>query len=477
MRLRARRLSTAARLTVLFDVVTVAVMAALGVAISLSVQHNLVAQDYTELENKAALIADIARNEPAAERAARLADALDHHPDMAFALRSADSTLLFSTAPAALLAYAQQQPVDVRPLRRHWQLADGQRVHVLYLRQPLPEGGALSVLLGIDAARHAAFLRRFHQLLAACIVAAALASSLLGGYVVRRSLRPLQTLAHEARQVSAGRLDRRLSSSGAPVELEQLAQTFNAMLAGLQQDFTRLAAFSADLAHELRTPITNVLTHVHVVLAHPRSNEAYRDALASCAEELQRLSQTAGDLLYLAQAEASAPLPSRESVALAPVADALVEFYGLLAEDRQLQLQRDGEASVDGNRLMLHRALANLLSNALQHAAAGSCVRIVLGADAQGCRIAVHNRGHAHSRRPAGAAVRSFLPCPAPPRPAAPRGCRAGAGHHPRHRTGPRRPGGAAVRPGRHRVQPGAAGPPRAALNALRHSVAGAGPR
>ncbi|WMJ69361.1 heavy metal sensor histidine kinase [Stenotrophomonas sp. 24(2023)] len=392
-RTRFTRLSTANRLTVLFAVVTIGVMAALGLAIRLSVRHNLIAQDYAELENKAALIADIARSAPSAGRAERLAVALGHHPDMAFAVRDDNGQLLFSTAPGELQAYARQQPADAHPVRRDWVLADGRRFHVLHLRQPLPEGGQLSVLLGIDDVRHAAFLHRFQQLLAACIMAAALASSLLGGYVVRRSLRPLRTLADEARQVTAERLDRRLSSEGAPVELEQLAHTLNGMLAGLQQDFDRLAAFSADLAHELRTPITNMLTQVHVVLAHPRSAEDYRDTLASCAEELQRLSQTVGDLLYLAQAEAHGALPSREPVAMAALADALLEFYGLLAEDRQLRLLREGEARLDGNRLMLHRALANLLSNALQHAAPGSTVRVVLQQQAGQCRISVHNTG------------------------------------------------------------------------------------
>ncbi|WP_049470396.1 heavy metal sensor histidine kinase, partial [Stenotrophomonas maltophilia] len=260
-------------------------------------------------------------------------------------------------------------------------------------RQTLADGSPLVTLLAIDDDRHADFLQRFRHLLAIAIIGAAVASSLLGGYVVRRTLRPLRTLADEARQITAGRLQRRLSARSAPAELEQLAQTLNGMLARLQQDFARLTEFSGDLAHELRTPITNMLTQVQVVLAHPRSNEAYRETLASCAEELQQLAQTVGDLLYLAQAEAPGALPSRELVALDGVVDSLLEFYDLLAEDRQLTLRRDGVASVEGNRLMLHRAIANLLSNALKHAAAGSEVRVRL-AEADGvCRVSVHNLG------------------------------------------------------------------------------------
>lgn len=387
------RLSIATRLTVLFATVATVVLAALGVAIYLSARHDLVAQDFTELENKVALIADLAAGGAAGQRAQRLAEALGHHPDIEFHIIDEHGTPLFSTASRLLRKHARTQPADLAVRRHDWTLADGSCLHVLHLRQPLADGSTLTTLLAIDDARHAAFLQRFRHLLAIAIVTAALASSLLGGYVVRRTLHPLRALSDEARQITAGRLQRRLSADAAPAELEQLAQTLNGMLARLQQDFARLTEFSGDLAHELRTPITNMLTQVQVVLAHPRSNDAYRETLASCAEELQRLAQTVSDLLYLAQAEAPGALPSREHVALEDVVDSLLEFYSLLAEDRQLQLRREGRASVQGNRLMLHRAIANLLSNALQHATAGTPVVVTLEEAAGQCRITVHNSG------------------------------------------------------------------------------------
>ncbi|HGM7335315.1 TPA: heavy metal sensor histidine kinase [Stenotrophomonas maltophilia] len=387
------RRSMAVRLTVLFAIVATAVLAALGMAIYVSARHDLVAQDFSELENKVALINDLASRGPADARARRLAEALGHHPDIAFHIADDRGGVLFSTAPALLREHARHQPVDAVPRRHDWTLADGRCMHALHLRQTLADGSHLVTLLAIDDARHAAFLQRFRHLLAIAIVAAAVASSLLGGYVVQRTLRPLRTLADDAREITAGRLQRRLSAQRAPAELEQLAQTLNGMLARLQQDFARLTEFSGDLAHELRTPITNMLTQVQVVLAHPRSNEAYRETLASCAEELQQLAQTVGDLLYLAQTETPGVLPSREPVALDAVVDSLLEFYGLLAEDRQLTLRREGTARVDGNPLMLHRAIANLLSNALKHARAGSEVRVRLEQGAGRCRISVHNLG------------------------------------------------------------------------------------
>ena len=117
--------------------------------------------------------------------------------------------------------------------------------------------------------------------------------------MVRRTLRP-RTLADEARQITAGRLQRRLSARSAPAELEQLAQTLNGMLARLQQDFARLTGFSGDLAHELRT---------RSPICSPRCRWCWRTRAATRpiarrwrrAEEPQQLAQTVGDLLYLAQ--------------------------------------------------------------------------------------------------------------------------------------------------------------------------------
>ncbi|PZU17046.1 MAG: two-component sensor histidine kinase [Shinella sp.] len=387
-----RRRSTVWRLTALLATISVLVMAVLGIAIDQAVRHNFNALDRAELENKAALISDMAATVPPQELGQRLGEALGHHPDIAFWIGDADGKALFSTAPPSLLAYAQQHPSTAQLRQQLWRLPDGNHFIVLHFRQ-MQQGRPLTLLLAIDGARHAPFLRGFHQLLAACIILAAVASSLLGGYVVRRTLRPLQSLADEARQITTEHLDRRLSVGAAPAELDHLAQTLNSMLARLQNDFVRLSEFSADLSHELRTPITNLLTQVHVVLAQPRDNAAYRDALGSCAEEMQRLSRIVTDMLYLAQAETVDALPTRERVVLGSLVDALLEFYGLLAEDKQVQLQRDGDADLRGNRLMIHRAVANLLSNAIQHCPPGGVVQIRIRSGDGGCNIEVSNPG------------------------------------------------------------------------------------
>ncbi|MFS2046255.1 two-component sensor histidine kinase, partial [Stenotrophomonas geniculata] len=170
------RRSIAVRLTLLFAIVATLVLAALGVAIYVSARHDLVAQDFSELENKVALIRDLAGNGPASARGQRLAEALGHHPDIAFHIVDGSGAVLFSTAPALLREHARSQPIDAAPRRHDWILADGRCMHALHLRQTLADGSQLDTLLAIDDDRHADFLQRFRHLLAIAIIGAAVAS-------------------------------------------------------------------------------------------------------------------------------------------------------------------------------------------------------------------------------------------------------------------------------------------------------------
>ena len=128
------------------------------------------------------------------------------------------------------------------------------------------------------------------------------------------------------------------------------------------------------------------------MLAHPRSNAAYRDVLASNLEEYDRLSRTIGDMLFLAKAEHGLIVPQDEAVDLACEVSDLCEFYEPLAEEKALALQQTGEATVRGDRLMLRRALSNLLSNAIGHAPAQSTIGIGIEQQTTQARVEFVNR-------------------------------------------------------------------------------------
>ena len=118
------------------------------------------------------------------------------------------------------------------------------------------------------------------------------------------------------------------------------------------------------------------MTQTHVALAQPRDAAAYREVLASNAEELERLSRTVADMLFLAQAEHGELLPSRQPVALGAEVRALFDFYEALAEDRGIALRLQGDGTVLGDSLMLRRAIGNLLSNALRYTPRGGAIDV-----------------------------------------------------------------------------------------------------
>lgn len=211
---------------------------------------------------------------------------------------------------------------------------------------------------------------------------AALACGLFGWFVVRRGLAPLRLLKEQASNVTASRLDTRLPETSIPVELTGLVQTLNQMLERLQDAFNRLSNFSSDLAHELRTPVTNLTTQTQVALSQPRDAQAYRETLASNAEEFERLSRMISDMLFLAKADHGLMLPSSETIELKQEIEGLLDFYDALAEERQVTLTVEGQGRITGDRLMLRRAISNLLSNALRHTPSDGRITVRIKAQA-----------------------------------------------------------------------------------------------
>jgi two-component system heavy metal sensor histidine kinase CusS len=201
-------------------------------------------------------------------------------------------------------------------------------------------------------------------------------------------------MARVAHNITASRLDDRLSVDTLPVELVDLADAFNAMLGRLEDSFRRLSEFSSDLAHELRTPISNLLTHTQVALQRSRSTEEYREVLYSNIEEFERLARTISDMLFLAKADNGLIVPRTEVVDLANEVRDLFDYYDALVDERGVRLGLTGEGTVPGERLMIRRAISNLLSNAVNHTPRGGTISVRIDReDTGGVRVAVENNG------------------------------------------------------------------------------------
>lgn len=179
-----------------------------------------------------------------------------------------------------------------------------------------------------------------------------------------------------------------------PVELERLALSFNHMLERIEDVFTRQSNFSADIAHEIRTPITNLVTQTEIALSQSRSQQELEEVLYSNLEEFSRMSRMVSDMLFLAQADNNQLIPEQQALDLAEEVHKVFEFFEAWAEEKAVALRFVGShCRVIGDPLMLRRAISNLLSNAIRYTPAGQAVTIQLSESAETVRLVVENPG------------------------------------------------------------------------------------
>jgi len=257
-------------------------------------------------------------------------------------------------------------------------------------------GGELHARYTVDYAADAAMGRRWALLLVGLTLAAGALVALGVRWHVRRELRPLHALAAQTRAISPQQLSRRLQLQDPAEELQPWIDQFNALMQRLEQSYAQLEGFNADVAHELRTPLANLMGQTEVVLSRERPAEELRETLASNLEEMQRLSGMVNDMLFLSQADRGAVARRGEPVSLAQLARQVVEFHEGTLEDAGLQLQVKGDATLPVDESLFKRAVSNLLGNATRFASPGSTVVIGIVSEAdQQVRVEVLNQGPA----------------------------------------------------------------------------------
>lgn len=386
------RFSLTTRLTAFYALVSTAVLLGMGLLVTVLTEEHFEEMDQRFLRDKVERVADLARDARSDEDLRlRLTDALDHSGDLRILVRDAQGATLFAM-PDQRAVDDLKHAVDVKTGfvtagERSYRTRSGE---AMLSYAPY---GALQITAAIDTERHAGFQNNFRRALWWYGGLVAVLSGLLGWWAAHRGLAPLGMMRHRALAVTANKLDHRMPVDAVPVEMAALAQSLNEMLERLEQDFNRLSAFSTDIAHELRTPISNLLTQTQVALSQQRSATEYREILASNAEEFQRLARTVSDMLFLAKAENIRSLPNPELIQLAAEVDSLLEFYEALAEERRITFRLEGKGCLTGDRLMVRRAISNLLSNALRHADADSTISVRIQTLAGQVSVTVSNEG------------------------------------------------------------------------------------
>ncbi|MBP7469112.1 MAG: heavy metal sensor histidine kinase [Thauera sp.] len=391
--------SLTARLAALFAALTACLLVLVAVLFGRMLDAHFQELDAHDLHGKLTLIRNALQASSAPPLSSTPFAVLDQsfvgHENVGVLLRDTEGRVLHVIHPEHFTP-AQQAGARLADAANEWTV-DGHPHRGLAVRIDLPTAAvgseAIDVLVALDLSHHAHFLATVRKATWAGVALAALVAALFGWFAAHRGLAPLRRVTDTARRLSARQLDQRLAVDDAPLEVRDHVDAFNGMLARLEAAFQRLADYSADIAHELRTPISNLMTQTQVALSRPRTTDEYQDILASNLEEYERIARMVSDMLFLAKAEGNTLAHAGESIDLAHEADALIDFYEALADERQVRIIRRGQASVHGDRLMLRRALSNLLSNALRHTPAGGEITIAIDADAIAVRMAVSNVG------------------------------------------------------------------------------------
>lgn len=387
------------RLTLLFALAAALVLFLLGLLIGNSVEQHFEEQDMEVLNGKMELVRHILDQSPEALSGTslklQLDNALTGHHGLVVSIHTQDGKRIYANEKDALTAELLKKPAsgNTRPLK--WTASDGMSMRGIVgviAAAGLGQSVTVGIATGMDIHEH--FMASFRQTLWSFIALATVAMGMLGWFVVRHGLSPLQAIKRKASEITANRLHTRLPVDAIPLELADLAETLNDMLSRLEESFQRLLDFSSDLAHELRTPVSNLLTQTQVTLSKARSADDYRDILASNAEEFERLTRTISDMLFLAKADNDKITPNQESIELAEEVAELSEYYEILAEEKAITLSHSGRGRVTGDRLMLRRAISNLLSNAIRHTPNGGTIAIKITHDPEGSTIlTVENTG------------------------------------------------------------------------------------
>src|SRR5690606_12571945 len=188
-------------------------------------------------------------------------------------------------------------------------------------------------------------------------IVACLIAILATWFAVYQGHAPIRRISGEMRKIRSDQLHIRLEPHAVPAELVELAVSSNQMIERLEDVFRRLSDFSADIAHELRTPITNLKTQAEVALSQSRDVEQYREVLYSNLEEYERMAKMVGDMLFLAQADNNLLKPELVKIDLDAEVRILFDYFGAWAEERAVDLKLTGrQACVQGDRLMIRRA-------------------------------------------------------------------------------------------------------------------------
>ena len=254
-------------------------------------------------------------------------------------------------------------------------------------------GQAYTIQVAQDRSSDERVERNFALLFIIVLSGSVLASAFIAVIVTKRGLRPLQEMTRSFARIGPTHLNERVAPAGWPRELQPLATAFDDMLKRLDDSFTRLSQFSADLAHELRTPIANMMGEAQVALTRERTAAEYRETLESTVAECERLSRIVDNLLFVARVDAAREPIARKRFYARAAVEKIAAFYQTIADDHHVTISCSGNGEVYADPDLFERALANLLDNALRFTPENGSIQITLSDHEADFEVAVSDSG------------------------------------------------------------------------------------
>lgn len=298
--------------------------------------------------------------------------ALKDFKEVAIAASPGADMLLPGDSPVA----ADRNP-DAAAIR-DWHGEGGKRGRIITVWGQVgrKHSGHVMLIVAREELERTTILDAYRMDLLWAVLLGALAAALLAYGITRRGLRPLQAVARTAGQVTANQLGERLRIEDAPAELEDMVRAFNRMLDRLEESFRRLVQFSSDIAHDLRTPISNLMIGTQVVLSQQRSAPEYEALLASNIEEYERLTRMIESMLFLSRADNAQIALRKDTISVDAELRRIAEYFEGTAEEASVSLDVNASGNLIADSALFQRAASNLVANAIRYTPSGGRVTI-----------------------------------------------------------------------------------------------------
>ncbi|MHB1948510.1 MAG: heavy metal sensor histidine kinase [Gammaproteobacteria bacterium] len=232
------------------------------------------------------------------------------------------------------------------------------------------------IQIALDITYQQELISKYLILLIISLIIGTFVAIFTGYWIARNGMRSLYELTDAAKKITVSSLHQRIDPESWPNELRTLGMAFNQMLDRIETSFSHLIQFSADLAHELRTPVNNLMGQTEILLSRDASTEEYEQVLGSNLEELHRISQIIDNLLFLARTENLHLDIKKTTLNVVEEIKLICDFYQAMADEKNIKITCQGFAELRANSVMFRRMISNIISNALKYTPYGGTVGI-----------------------------------------------------------------------------------------------------